>query len=261
MVKNQSRAENPSCGIALTGPAGKLAVDGASCQPRGRFCMSTKDYLKYYFLEKYLFEEVSQNFKRGYLTAHEFFAIVIWKRNASKTKIKDSLIKSSKVIEEFTGRIFENEGDPSKQLGLLTGKTGIKQVGVSIASAILTVCYPSEFTVVDYRAFNSLIKLLDEKRFSGVKNKLPQKLATYIDKYRKRKSGGKPDNVNDITEDVYFQYVEVCKKLAESFGFPLRKFDRILFGKDFYDGDGGLKWLVDKYENEIAVKRKEIMPL
>ena len=53
-----------------------------------------KKYLKYYFLEDYLFNDVNKNFqRRGYLTPEEFFAIVIWKRNASKTKILNGIKK------------------------------------------------------------------------------------------------------------------------------------------------------------------------
>ena len=35
MAKNQSRIKNPSYGVTLTGPTGKLVVDGASCHPCG----------------------------------------------------------------------------------------------------------------------------------------------------------------------------------------------------------------------------------
>lgn len=35
MAKNQSRIKNPSYGVTLIGPTGKLVVDGASCHPCG----------------------------------------------------------------------------------------------------------------------------------------------------------------------------------------------------------------------------------
>ena len=50
--------------------------------------MKLESFKKYYFLEDYLFREINNNFsKNHYLSNEEFFAIVIWKRNASKTKI------------------------------------------------------------------------------------------------------------------------------------------------------------------------------
>lgn len=183
-----------------------------------------KNYLKYYWLEKYLFEEVSQNFKRGHLTADEFFAIVIWKRNASKTKIKDSLIKNGKDIEKVTADIFKAKNDQKKQLSLLTD---IDQIGISFASAILTVCYPKEFTIVDYRARASLKDFGEE-------------------------ISGNPT----INPSSYFEYLGKCIKLADRFGLSLRDFDRILWAKDFYEGDDGLKTLVEKYKNkELEIKR------
>ena len=65
------------------------------------------DYAKYAELENYLFGEVARNFhKRGYLTLEEFFCIVIWKANRSKTKIKKLLLKKGndlcKTIKEIT---------------------------------------------------------------------------------------------------------------------------------------------------------------
>lgn len=112
-----------------------------------------KEYKKYYFLEQYLFKDVSNNFKNhGFLTPEEFFAIVIWKRNASKTKIREGVRNSGRTIREITSKIREQ-----KLNVLLFPK--IPGIGIAFASAILTVCYPDDFTVVDYRATTSLIKI------------------------------------------------------------------------------------------------------
>ena len=52
-------------------------------------------YLKYYFLENYLFEDVSKNFqKNGYLNSEEFFSIIIWKSNRTKTNVRRGIEKS-----------------------------------------------------------------------------------------------------------------------------------------------------------------------
>jgi hypothetical protein len=51
------------------------------------------DYRKLYDLERYLFGEVSERFaKTGSITAFDFFSIVVWKANRSKSKIAARLL-------------------------------------------------------------------------------------------------------------------------------------------------------------------------
>lgn len=178
--------------------------------------MSPKDnigeYLKYYWLEKYLFGEVNRNFRKNKsLTPGEFLAIVIWKRNASKTKIARGL--SGTRIRSIVRSIYD-EKDPEKKLEILLK---IKYIGIAIASAVLTVLYPNKFTVVDYRVLNSLKRL-------SVKIK------------------GKP--MQD--RDDYLAYVDICKKEAKKRRLSLRNLDRALWGMDFYEGKGGLYGLSRK---------------
>jgi hypothetical protein len=46
------------------------------------------DYARYYDLESYLFQEVSHRFtSRKPLSAFDFFRIVVWKANRSKSKV------------------------------------------------------------------------------------------------------------------------------------------------------------------------------
>lgn len=173
-----------------------------------------KKYLKYYFLEDHLFGEVNKNFrKQGYLTPEEFFAIIIWKRNASKTKIQRGIKKSGKKIPRITTAISRAKTLEQK-LNILTSFSGI---GISIASAILTVCYPKDFTIADYRACASL------KDF-----------------------GEMVDGNPTVSPDAYFDYINLCKKLAKKHGLSLRDFDRVLWAKDFYEGANGLKHLSQK---------------
>ncbi|MDD4873468.1 MAG: hypothetical protein PHE15_00595, partial [Dehalococcoidales bacterium] len=110
-------------------------------------------YLKYYFLEDYLFNDVSKNFQEhGYLTPEEFFAIVIWKSNRAKTNVRRGIEKSKKNIRTITSEVFRAK-TPEQKLEVLTLIPGI---GIPMASAILTVCYPDNFTVADYRACTAL---------------------------------------------------------------------------------------------------------
>src|SRR3989344_5993262 len=177
-----------------------------------------KKYLKYYFLEDYLFNDVNKNFqRRGYLTPEEFFAIVIWKRNASKTKILNGIKKNKRTIREITSKISAAKTKEQTLDALLFPK--IPGIGIAFASAILTVCYPNDFTVADYRACASL------KAFGG-------------------------EIIGNPTAkiSVYFEYLEKCKELARQYKLSLRNFDRILWAKDFYEGTNGLKHLVKGIE-------------
>ena len=155
------------------------------------------DFIKYYFLEEYLFKEVRNNFqKRGYLTPKEFFCIVIWKSNRAKTAIKKKLSgmgKLDKVIRELTHDIYNNK-DKSK-LSILKNKW---RFNLPMATAILTVLYPKKFTIKDIRVLNQL-KIKD---FSGLKK--------YFDEFLPK----------------------VKKASAQK---SLRDKDRELWGKSFYE--------------------------
>jgi len=179
-----------------------------------------KDYIKFYFLEDYLFNEVNKNFKRGYLKPEEFFAIVIWKSPRVKTRILKEIKEKHLDICEITKKLNDFTQEKMKEKMKLLDD--IKWVGLPIASAILTVCYPKDFTVVDRRAKNSLKNL-----------NIPMK-------------GNPAENI-----DAYFSYLDFCKKEAKKQNLSLRDFDRALFGKDIYEGEKGLRELVNLYSKTI----------
>jgi hypothetical protein len=57
------------------------------------------DERKYYYLEDYLFSEVRSRFhKQGYLSAEDFFCIVIWKANRAKSKVAARLLSMGKQL-------------------------------------------------------------------------------------------------------------------------------------------------------------------
>jgi len=175
-------------------------------------------YLKYYWLENYLFDNVNKSFhNRGHLNPEEFFAIVIWKSNRAKTNVRRGIIKSARTICAITSEIFQSKTPEDKLDVFLSPK--IPNIGIPIASAVLTVCYPNEFTIADYRACASL------KDFG-------------------EKVHGNPT----VNAPAYFEYLDKCKKLAHKYKISLRDFDRILWAKDFYEGENGLKHLIEGLE-------------
>ncbi|MCL4518016.1 MAG: hypothetical protein M1587_02335 [Thaumarchaeota archaeon] len=173
-----------------------------------------KYYLKYYWLEDYLFNEVSKSFRRRrYLKNEEFFAVVIWKSQRQKTNILRGIQSSGCTIKSLTSHIRKAKTAKEK----IEVLTAIRGIGLSVASAVLTVCYPRAFTVVDHRARTSLERL-------GISIK------------------GDPSN----NIKAYFEYIDICKNLSNQNKMSLRNFDRALWAMDFYDGSDGLEELAGR---------------
>ena len=106
------------------------------------------DYLKYYNLEKYLFKEVNNRFhKNHYLTAEDFFCIVIWKANRAKTKIKNRLLKIDsnlqKSVKDLTSSIYQEKDTEDRLEIMLSKKWGFS---LPMATAILTVLYHKDIS-------------------------------------------------------------------------------------------------------------------
>ena len=185
------------------------------------FCMqktieNLNTYEQYYSLEEYLFNEISENFKSNKsLTEQEFFSIIIWKSNRSKTKVLKGILKSKKSIEELTNDIFKTKDD-KERLALLTDIDGI---GIPIASAVLSVCFPKDFTIADYRAVDSIKDIYNEEEIN-------------------------PDN---WTPEKYFEYRGWCLAIQKQFNLgTLRETDKVLWGYSFYRD---LQNLVDSLKN------------
>lgn len=157
--------------------------------------------LKLYDLEGYLFEEVSQRFKREQtLNPPDFFAVVVWKSNRAKTKVKRGLGDAGKSVSELMMEVSQADS-PEAKVRILLRVWGI---GLSIASAILAVCYPEDFTVLDVRAWTSAEKLLEN---------LPDRFP--------------------VTVGEYMQYCRACQRFAEQTGLSLRDTDRVLWAMNW----------------------------
>ncbi len=182
--------------------------------------MNIKDYLKYYWLEtEYLEKEVRAFFhKNHYLTPEHFLAIIVWKSNRSKTKVIKGIQKQTRSIEEITRDVYEagESQDKYRQIEILKDIDGI---GIPIASAILTVLYPDDFTVADYRVAAALEKIMGEK----IRN---------------------PAN----SVKAYRAYINICLDIGKKNHLSLRNVDRALWGRDSYEGKGGIKELAASVE-------------
>jgi len=161
-------------------------------------------WLELYDLEGYLFKEVSPRFKAEQtLRPYDFFAIVIWKSNRAKTKIRRGLADAGKTVGVLMKEVSE-AATPLTKVEVLLQIWGI---GLAMASAILTVCCPEEFTVLDYRAW----KTLQQASVDGLPESYPQ------------------------SPEAYLAYCRACQTLADRMGLSLRELDRALWAKSWED--------------------------
>ena len=166
------------------------------------------DYLKFYDLEHYLFTEVSGRFNRtGAISPADFYMIVIWKANRAKSRIRNRLSKHeggfAGAVEALTAALREADG-AADRLEILMKTWGFR---LPMASAILTVLYPLEFTVYDARICTQL------GAFEGLADR----------------------HYSEALWDDYGSYMAVMTRAAPS-GLSLRDKDRFLWARAFYEG-------------------------
>jgi hypothetical protein len=115
------------------------------------------DYVEYANLGSYLFSTVRKRFfDQGFLYAFDFFSIVIWKSNRSKSNIAKRLSSKGTVpleesVKDLTQKIHQAQTAKEK-LQILREH----HFRMPMASAILTVLYPDDFTVYDFRVREAL---------------------------------------------------------------------------------------------------------
>ncbi|MGB2841059.1 MAG: hypothetical protein WBC40_01055 [Halobacteriota archaeon] len=156
----------------------------------------------------------------GHLLAADFFCIVIWKANRVKSKIATKMLKHG----------YENLDAAAKALTSgLAQQTSAKdrlrylfeewKFGLPMASAILTILYPDEFTLYDVRVCDML------DGFHNLKNRV---------------------NFENLWHD-YQTFKRAVEKSAP-IDLSLRDKDRYLWGKSFYEQ------LMDDIEKGFKVK-------
>jgi len=130
--------------------------------PDGRVVMDrrhvTVDPLVYYDLERYLFDVVTPRFRQdGSLGAFDFFSIVIWKANRAKSRIaKRMLMKRADTLDAACRDLtleLSRASSPQERLRILMEEWGFL---LPMASAILAVLWPDEFSVYDVRVCEEL---------------------------------------------------------------------------------------------------------
>ena len=104
--------------------------------------------------ESHLFDVVGPRFRReGSLGAYDLFFIVRWKANRAITKVAKSLVTVGKsdletIARQMTSQIAQ--APTAREKFMVASETW--RLRLPMASAILTVMYPNDFTVYDVRA-------------------------------------------------------------------------------------------------------------
>lgn len=121
----------------------------------------TIDYLRYYHLERYLLEDVHRRFHEdGSIGAFDFFSIVVWKANRAKSKVAKVLLERDPerrttldpIAHDLT-KALHLAPDSRTKLQLLLLQWGLR---LPMASAILAVFWPDDFSVYDVRVCDEL---------------------------------------------------------------------------------------------------------
>jgi hypothetical protein len=166
------------------------------------------DFLRYYDLETYLFEDVASKFKKyGKLDAFDLFSIIIWKAERAKSKLAKRLVAKAgnleRAAEQFTTAL-SRANTPMQRLIIARDEWGFY---LPMASAILSVLWPADFTVFDYRACEQLVSLAAAD-FSRI------------------------DNISSTMRlwPEYQKYCEAVKSAVPQYG-SLRDKDRFLWGR------------------------------
>ncbi len=191
----------------------------------------TRDYLRYYDLETYLFEDVHRRFhSEKSLDAFDLFSIIIWKANRAKSRLAFRLIRKSGSLEaaarHLTSAVYAAQTDKER----LTIMMVDWQFYLPMASSILTVLWPETFTVYDTRVCDEL----------GDFHKLK--------------------NLTNM-EEIWVRYQSYCSPVADAFqgADSVRNKDRFLWGRSA--AEQLLKDIANKFVVPDASLTKKAKPI
>jgi hypothetical protein len=157
------------------------------------------DYAKFAFLENYLLDIVGPRFRTtGELSPIDFYMMVVWKSNRAKTRVRDRLIARggtfNNAVELISVQIRPNVSPKERLKGLMVD-WGLR---LPMASAILTILYPEDFTVYDIRVCEAL------PEFSNLSNlKFGDKLWTRYQNFVEAVHAAVPDDRSLRGKDHY----------------------------------------------------------
>ena len=148
---------------------------------------------KEYLLEEKIFESIKgMGSTPLFLTKDILLCIAEWKAARVKGHVNKN---DEQYIKDITQVSLSTKNERLK-IEILTLLNGVQ---IRMASAILMFCFPEQYTVMDYRAWDSL------------------------------KAFDKVDGEIDDTFECWQNYNEICREIATQNGVSLRKLDQALW--------------------------------
>lgn len=148
---------------------------------------------KEYRLEIKIFESIKgMGSPPLFLTKEILLNIAVWKA----ARVKGYVNKNDKQYVKDVTQVSLSTKNEKLKIEILTLLNGVQ---IRMASAILFFCFPEQYTVMDYRAWDSL-KALD--KING--------------------------EIGD-TFECWQKYNEICREIAKQNGVSLRKLDKALW--------------------------------
>lgn len=147
------------------------------------------------------------------LTVEELLSISQWKLQSGRN---DSNIKenSSETVTQQTQTALE----ASTNTEAIEALTELSGVGVPVASTILTVAKPSQYAIIDYRAFRGLVgakpDIIDPTEYS--------EYAEFLEHFRRYQKSPKS----------YEYYMNHVREIADTAGLSARQVDMALWAYD-----------------------------
>src|SRR5580658_5243436 len=119
--------------------------------------MDQIDFRKYYDDENYLLEDVGRPFRKtGMIDPPDFYMVLIWKaeraKNRHKKRLKDIAGTFEKAVHDIASELHQSN-EHRHRLEVLMKQWGFL---LPTSSAILTILYPDDFTVYDWRVCDEL---------------------------------------------------------------------------------------------------------
>lgn len=149
------------------------------------------------------FHQLKKERKEFYLTLEELEEIFKWKlRTQYGRQIKQRSLNTNENIISITRTAFgithtDDDYETKLKLKLLTSISGIE---IPVASAILTLCFPEKYSVIDFRNWKQIYKSEQKK--------------------------------TNYTAKEYTDYLRIIRTLAESFGLTPQEIDIAIWQKD-----------------------------
>ncbi len=180
--------------------------DNVSIQYRSNDGRITNEYSPY-------FESISKILRdRGYLLGEEFISICEWKTRRQRNRYQEN---SEEDIKHITTHITTIH--PTKIEDQVHSLTSLNGVGVPVASAILTIIFPENYCVLDYRAWRALLWVMSK----------PSSFNDYIE------FSEIMDNFRNYASlSSYKHYLEKIRNIARQYHMTPRKIEMALWMYD-----------------------------